>query len=1119
MEEYVVNKQLILVIDNINHMDYYDCRVLEYLINTERERPLFIVAGIDTLDDEQSEMLQYDPKKVGHISIVNYSYSDTADFIKTCLGKGKEDIKFVSAVMNATNGNPALIIQSLERLFSQDKIFVDTSRSWDFSRVTTFNDLIIEETNHDEIIDINQFSKLEICLLAFLSICDIPMIDEIIMESLDLTVNAFEETIIRLKAEKVLDSKFSDWGFTYFVSNKWLRKELAKTIPRETALKYHRGIAVYLENKYNTDNKFLDDRLIYHLEKSEQYEKCAQFSLLYAKKLKKYSLKEAQSLLYYNKVIQYSTEIGQQDLLVDTHIEMGDIYQEIDRFDDALVHYEIAKKIALEEEFDHKEIDTMNRIGHIELKRLNYKLAKDLFLYANNKSREINYFQGELHAAVHLVDYYFETQLFNRAMTLVEHYIPLCNPERDHRNLGRFYHRKGSHHYINSRYLEAKECFETAIEILEEQDNADIVSKCLNNIGAIEMDFLGNYEKALDYFLNAEELSLRNNVFLDVCIYKVNIGAAYFKLGKYVEAMDHYDKAITIANESDDKRDFFLISTEVCRDYTVYGAYDKAFSMLKKLEMDYSGIIDGNKYIDIHAEMNIRYFVSFENYEIAYKWYNRFKKYQTPLKPRGFSEKLSEVIFEEYHLHMNDVITESLLWRLGQLKELALSVIDFQSLRAFTLRIAKKLLTSSNFILLKKFVDFDQRLAEHFDCSFLSLRHEILVAAFSNERIEEYERIIETYKEEYYDHIQWISHKLLADEYNRVGQYFKAMSHYTTALDMIKIVAFKIPEEYRRNYIVNDALKLQLKNRIMELYGKIINGRSVDTILMIESEIGSLDDFFDVRALDTLFTQERFAQDVYESLFKQNYPKMMDIEAIIGDIQQEHESNLKGILIYFAQILCADYGCIVFRDDVNGIEKIFEMGQSTTKNVEVLKNNLYYENEGLYINSSEEGIYTYLLKEGRKAILYIPIFEKISYREKDDFDDYIYENEIGYIYLESRHVLNSFNEENFNKCRLMMNLVKAFLENYRLRILSTVDKLTGVYLRKYTEEEFGDILVQARQTNTEVAVIMCDIDKFKHVNDTYGHRKGDDILRSIGGLLNEVVGQKVLLDVMAEKNF
>ncbi len=64
------------------------------------------------------------------------------------------------------------------------------------------------------------------------------------------------------------------------------------------------------------------------------------------------------------------------------------------------------------------------------------------------------------------------------------------------------------------------------------------------------------------------------------------------------------------------------------------------------------------------------------------------------------------------------------------------------------------------------------------------------------------------------------------------------------------------------------------------------------------------------------------------------------------------------------------------------------------------------------------------------------------------------------------------------------------IENYKLKILSTIDKLTGIYTRKYFENQFNRVFDEARLNSENFAILMLDIDRFKNINDTYGHRKG-----------------------------
>ncbi len=60
--------------------------------------------------------------------------------------------------------------------------------------------------------------------------------------------------------------------------------------------------------------------------------------------------------------------------------------------------------------------------------------------------------------------------------------------------------------------------------------------------------------------------------------------------------------------------------------------------------------------------------------------------------------------------------------------------------------------------------------------------------------------------------------------------------------------------------------------------------------------------------------------------------------------------------------------------------------------------------------------------------------------------------------------------------------------------LAIIDELTGLYNRRYFDRHLALMFSKAMQQGREMAVMMLDIDYFKHVNDTYGHEAGDDIL-------------------------
>jgi diguanylate cyclase (GGDEF)-like protein len=75
----------------------------------------------------------------------------------------------------------------------------------------------------------------------------------------------------------------------------------------------------------------------------------------------------------------------------------------------------------------------------------------------------------------------------------------------------------------------------------------------------------------------------------------------------------------------------------------------------------------------------------------------------------------------------------------------------------------------------------------------------------------------------------------------------------------------------------------------------------------------------------------------------------------------------------------------------------------------------------------------------------------------------------------------------------------------QLREASATDGLTGLLNHKTFLDRLEQEYRRAERYGSELSILMIDVDGFKAVNDTYGHIKGDDVLRGIGGLLRENV--------------
>nr|WP_227509901.1 GGDEF domain-containing protein [Acinetobacter sp. NCu2D-2] len=99
------------------------------------------------------------------------------------------------------------------------------------------------------------------------------------------------------------------------------------------------------------------------------------------------------------------------------------------------------------------------------------------------------------------------------------------------------------------------------------------------------------------------------------------------------------------------------------------------------------------------------------------------------------------------------------------------------------------------------------------------------------------------------------------------------------------------------------------------------------------------------------------------------------------------------------------------------------------------------------------------------------------------------------------------------------NVSQQRIAESRLKTVIERDELTGLYNRRTFYKLFKRALLKAKQQNTEVGVLLIDLDYFKHINDTMGHIAGDHLLHVLGERFHANFGKNTIISRLGGDEF
>ena len=326
-------------------------------------------------------------------------------------------------------------------------------------------------------------------------------------------------------------------------------------------------------------------------------------------------------------------------------------------------------------------------------------------------------------------------------------------------------------------------------------------------------------------------------------------------------------------------------------------------------------------------------------------------------------------------------------------------------------------------------------------------------------------------------------------------------------VDVKKLYDFEelrwLPEKFSEGYFITFSVTDEFGNEDIafavflgeKAYGSYSDGDSE----FFETLSGQIEIILE-NALKNSFIEAQnreLTEKVYDLMTLNNAAKMisstLDIDEIFKssvDMFAEVGQTSKGAILYYEKDINSLVVKAVKGDYDNAI-----VGKVVKVNKNIIEYLKKYQSGRILseLRENEDSIFIEFYNQNKELFKHLKSELLIPLVSNDEF--------IGIILLGMRYLEEGYKSDNMDVFVTLGSQIAVSTYNAKLYNLAITDGMTKLYLHRYFQTRFDEELERTRRYKRNLSILMTDIDHFKKFNDTYGHQIGDEVLKTVAGII------------------